>query len=89
MPALKTTMDGVVSSARRTKGLFGRFEIADVEAKQFAFPAEGFDLPLGFAGLLVIAAIGEPDIASGSGQPEGGGLANPSAAADDQCDSRI
>ena len=82
IPALKTTIDGAFLRLG-AKGFFGGLEIADVEAEQFAFPAERFDLRLGFAGLLVIAAIGEPDIASGSGESEGDGPADPSAAPND------
>ena len=68
---------------------FRRFKIGDIEAEEFTFSAEGFYLTGGFLGLLVIAAVGEPDIAAGFGEPEGDGSADSSTAAHDQCNSRI
>ncbi len=68
------------------EGFFGGGEIADVEAEKLAFATEGFDLAGGFFCLVVVGAIGEPDVASAAGEAEGDGFANASAAANDQSD---
>lgn len=44
----------------RAQGCLGGGEITDIEAEQFTFPADGFNLTLGFLGLFVIGAIGQP-----------------------------
>jgi hypothetical protein len=58
--------------------------IADIEAEEIAFSAKLLDLFLGDFGLFVIAAIGEPDVAAGTSEADGGGPTDAAAAADDE-----